>query len=192
MKKFANLFINIGVILLCVAFIVLAFNIFQSYRAVENSNSVITQMEEKINLLKNDEAIGESSDTTDLIIDGNKYIGYISITSLDLKLPVMENWDYNKLKISPCRYYGSPQQENLVIMAHNYSGHFGKISQLSVDDEIVFTDESGNTNRYLVTAKDILSPYSTEDVIESGSPLVLFTCTYGGQNRVAIYCDKKS
>ncbi len=60
-------------------------------------------------------------------IDGNYYIGVLTIPSLDLSLPVMEDWDDEKLKISPCRYAGSLYQKNLVIAGHNYQRHFNGI-----------------------------------------------------------------
>ena len=40
-------------------------------------------------------------------IEGNFYIGVLEIPSLELSLPVMADWDYEKMKIAPCHYYGS-------------------------------------------------------------------------------------
>jgi sortase A len=189
-KRFANLIIVLGVVLICLAISLLVYNYLQSYRALENSNNVLSKLEEKINASNQTNETQLSSNTTNLIVDGNEYIGYLSIPSLDLKLPVMENWDYKKLKISPCHYYGSVKGKNLVIMAHNFSGHFGKISKLNVDDSVIFTDLNGTSTEYKVLAKDILDPYSSEEVKNSGYELTLFTCTYGGQNRIAIYCGQ--
>ena len=36
-------------------------------------------------------------------IDGYDYIGYVEAPVLGLKLPVMAEWDYDRLKIAPCR-----------------------------------------------------------------------------------------
>ena len=36
-------------------------------------------------------------------IDGNDYIGTLSIPSLELSLPVMSEWSYPKLRSAPCR-----------------------------------------------------------------------------------------
>ena len=43
-----------------------------------------------------------------------------TLISCGLELPIMSDWDYGRLKIAPCRYYGSVRGENLVLMAHNY------------------------------------------------------------------------
>lgn len=44
---------------------------------------------------------------TEVEIDGYSCIGYLSIPSLDLELPIMADWDDTRLKIAPCRYTGS-------------------------------------------------------------------------------------
>ena len=40
-------------------------------------------------------------------IDGHYYVGYVSLPTLDLELPVMSEWSYPNMKIAPCRYWGS-------------------------------------------------------------------------------------
>ena len=123
-------------------------------------------------------------------IDGHTYIGYLSIPVLELELPIMADWDYPSLRIAPCRYTGTIKGDNLVLMAHNYARHFGKISTLTVGDEVLFTDVDGNTTRYQVVADDILEPQAIEEMTAGLYDLTLFTCTYGGKTRVTVYCDR--
>ena len=103
----------------------------------------------------------------------------------------MSTWSYPQLKLSPCRYTGTLRGEDLVLMAHNYNNHFGRISQLIVGDSVSFTDMDGNTTRYTVVGTDILDPNAVEVVTAGDFDLTLFTCTYGGSNRVTVYCDKE-
>lgn len=127
---------------------------------------------------------------TEVKIDGYDYIGYLSIPVLELELPIMSSWSYRQLKISPCRYNGTLRGEDLVLMAHNYTHHFGTISQLNVGDTLSFTDMDGTVTHYRVAAMDILEPTAV-DVVTSGEfDLTLFTCTYGGKSRVTVYCNK--
>ena len=42
----------------------------------------------------------------------------------------MESWSYPKLKVAPCRYRGSAYLDDLIIAAHNYDRHFGRINTL--------------------------------------------------------------
>lgn len=110
------------------------------------------------------------------------------IPALELELPVMAQWSYPRLKIAPCRYYGSAAENNLVIAAHNYPRHFGGLSKLEKGDEVYFTDMEGTVWRYQVEAVDVLAPEAVEEMTDAEYGLTLFTCTYGGASRVTVRC----
>lgn len=123
-------------------------------------------------------------------IDGNYYIGVLTIPALDLSLPVMEDWDDEKLKISPCRYAGSLYEKNLVIAGHNYQRHFSGIRTLPIGSEIDFTDADGNEFQYTVVASDVMNPEEKDRMLEDGAwDLTLFTCNYGLGTRYAVRCQ---
>ena len=71
-------------------------------------------------------------------------MGVLTIPVLDLELPVLTDWSYEKLKKAPCHYYGSCHEKDFVIAAHNYNAHFGRLSKLQAGDDVMFTDVSGN------------------------------------------------
>ena len=121
-------------------------------------------------------------------VDGLRYVGYLSIPALELELPVMEEWSYPNLKLAPCRYTGTPYQGPMVIAAHNYDRHFGRIKELLPDDLVEFTDVDGNTFQYTVAALEQLEPTQTADMVSTDWDLTLFTCTLGGQYRVTVRC----
>lgn len=122
------------------------------------------------------------------LIDGNEYIGIISIPDIDVVLPVMESWSYPNLKISPCRYNGTAYKEDFVICAHNYEAHFGNLKYLDTGSEIIFTDVDGNEFRYKIVEIETLQPTAIEDMISGDWDLTLFTCTVGGASRVTVRC----
>lgn len=126
---------------------------------------------------------------TEVEIDGNLYIGYLSVPSHGLELPVMSQWDYAKLKIAPCRYSGTTMEENLVVVAHNYHSHFGLLNQLQLGDEVLFTEMDGTVTAYQVAAVDVVAPVAVEEVTSGAFDLALVTCTYGGKSRLVVYCD---
>lgn len=125
-----------------------------------------------------------------IVIDGHEFVGYLSIPKFNLELPIMAETNDAKLKIAPCRFYGSPMANNLVIGAHNYSRHFGKIGDLNPDDEIFFTDTDGNTYKYVVVSIEILQPNDVDILTNAEYNLTLYTCTYGGRTRVTVRCDR--
>ncbi len=132
----------------------------------------------------------EDKQMTEVEIDGNLYIGYLSVPAVEIDLPVMSTWSYPKLKIAPCRYTGSVRGEDLVLMAHNYTGHFKSLSKMEIGDDVYFMDMDGNEIHYAVVGKDILEATAVEEMTAGDFDLTLFSCTYGGSARITIYCDR--
>lgn len=194
-----------GVLLLLGSLVLYLINQQQSADAEDAAQLLVSQMVQQ--LLESDET-GRDADTmpelqipvellteedkkmTEVEIDGHLYIGYIHFPTLNRNLPVMSDWSYPQLKIAPCRYTGSVRGEDLVIMAHNYQSHFGRLSKLQIGDSVLFVDMDGKTITYEVVGKDILAPTAVEEMTSGEFDLTLFTCTYGGANRVTVYCDR--
>ena len=124
-----------------------------------------------------------------LEVDGHRYIGTVSIPVIDVALLVQEDWSLAQLKNSPCRYMGSPYQGDLIICAHNYTTHFGRLKNLLPGDEVIFTDVEGNEFRYAVVKLEILAGTAVEEMESGAWDMTLFTCTLGGQMRVTVRCD---
>lgn len=123
-------------------------------------------------------------------INGYAYVGYVEIPVLELKLPVLSDWDYNRLQIAPCRQHGSSRTDDLVIAAHNYRTHFGRLKELSEGDTVIFTDMDGIVNTYTIAKIDTIDPYDVDCVLNSEFDLVLYTCTVGGKTRVTVFCNR--
>lgn len=123
-------------------------------------------------------------------LDGHFYIGYLAIPDLGLELPIMTDWSYPQLKIAPCRYMGTVKGNDLVLLAHNYNKHFGKLKNLTTGALVTFTDVDGETTQYEVVSLVTLQPTDVEKVTTNDYDLTLFTCTYGGRTRVTVYCDR--
>ncbi|MBQ7920166.1 MAG: sortase [Lachnospiraceae bacterium] len=121
-------------------------------------------------------------------IEDEACIGVISIPAIDISLPVNKDCSVDSLKKMPCRYVGDVQQSFMVIAAHNYDKHFGNISLLAAGDEVKFTDVEGQEYCFEVKEVEILGAYDVEEMVTGDWDLTLFTCTYGGQNRVTVRC----
>ena len=48
----------------------------------------------------------------------------------------------------------------------------------------------GVTSHYLVSAVDAVPPTAVEEVCSGQFDLALVTCTYGGETRLVVYCDR--
>lgn len=126
-----------------------------------------------------------------ITMDGNEYIGFLAIPALELELPVMAQWSYPRLQIAPCRESGGTASDDLVIAAHNFDSHFGRLRQLQPGDLVTFTEVDGFLNSYRAETCLILQPEQVEQVLLSGYDLVLYTCTKGGATRVVLYCNRE-
>ena len=110
--------------------------------------------------------------------------------ALELELPVISQWDYPALKVAPCRYSGSLYQDNLIICAHNYASHFGKLKELQPGDTVLFTDMDEHVVTFQVVERETLNPMDAEGMEAGDWDLTLFTCTIGGQTRVTIRLER--
>ena len=206
-SKIGIVCIVLGAVLLAGALGLMLFNLHQDTAARNAAVDILSRLVEQIRGNTPDEPADvipdlelqvppelltdEDKKMTEVEIDGYAYIGYLSVPTLDLELPIMSSWSYAQLRIAPCRYSGTLRGEDLVLMAHNYNTHFGRISQLSVGDSLSFTDMDGETTRYRVVATDVLDPTAVEAMTSGDFDLTLFTCTYSGANRVTVYCNKE-
>lgn len=179
-----------GVVLLLAAVGLYVYNRWEDTQAGEEAKQVAQELEKKVEETVPDSEELLSPELPVVEINGYEYVGYVSIPAIGIDLPVMSEWSYPKLKISPCRQFGSSRTDDLVIAAHNYETHFGKIGTLSASDSVIFTDMDGIENRYVVEKVEILDPTEVDAVQNSGYPLVLYTCTYGGQTRIVVFCSR--
>ena len=183
--------IVLGVVLLLAAGGLYAYNRYEDAHAGAEAQTVVADLQQKVETPEPEAESGPLDPELPVVeIDGNEYVGEISIPAIGIDLPVMSEWSYPKLKISPCRQFGSSRTDDLVIAAHNYESHFGKIGTLALGDEVRFTDMDGIENHYTVSAIEVHDPTDVEAVEHSGHDLVLYTCTYGGKTRIVVFCDR--
>lgn len=116
-------------------------------------------------------------------------VGILCVPSLGLELPILQDWSYDLLQISPCRYSGSVEEGNLILLGHNYKRHFTPLKQLEAGDRIEFCDVNGTVYTYEVTATEILQPTEVERLTATDCELTLFTCTNGGYSRFVVRCQ---
>lgn len=123
-------------------------------------------------------------------VDGTEYIGYLQLPSISLELPVIGAWSDAASKLAPCRYAGTAYTGNFVIAGHNYKGHFRALKELQPGDLVVFTDMDGYPFSYEVVASEKLSSQAVDEMLDASWDLTLFTCTAGGENRLAVRCER--
>ena len=197
-QKIGRLCMVLGALLILAAAALLAYNKWDASRADKASQEVLGELEQTLNAAIEEKAKSDTValqpelDPTQVMtvteLNGWDYIGYLSIPSIGLELPVMSQWSYAGLKIAPGRYSGSTYADNMVVCAHNYAKHFSPIKWLTEGAQVYFTDMAGTRTLYIVEWQERLRPGDTEALSEPG--LTLLTCTPGGRSRVAVRCRR--
>ena len=206
-KKTGIAIVTAGAVLILSALLLLLYNRYEDANAGQEAESLLASVEAAISAQAMDTTAATVPNRPDasevpaptpldpempvVMLDGYEYVGYVEIPTLGLKLPVMSEWDYTRLKVAPCRQFGSSRTDDLVIAAHNYESHFGHLKDLSVGDTVTFTDMDGIVNTYCVEKIETLNPNEVDAVQNSGYDLVLYTCTKGGKTRVTVFCDRE-
>ncbi|MCD8365299.1 MAG: sortase [Clostridiales bacterium] len=203
-RKIGIALIAAGTALVVAALSLYAFQLWKEKEAGDAADDALLQVKAEIGAVENndtdrdagtDAEMASEAETEELpvvTVDGWDYIGYLSVPSLGLELPVMSEWSYEGLDIAPGRFSGSLATNNLVIAGHNYRRHFSSLKSLSAGDLIVFTDMAGNAYYYEVSRLETLQPAQVEEmeglVGDDDWDMTLFTCTSGGTARCAIRC----
>ena len=197
-KKTGIAIVAVGAALILSALLLLLYNRYEDAHAGQEAESLLASVEEAISAQTMDVPTAAAPSPTPLdpempvvMLDGYEYVGYVEIPALGLKLPVMSEWDYTRLRVAPCRQFGSSRTDDLVIAAHNYENHFGRLKELSKGDTVIFTDMEGLVNTYCVEKIETLAPDEVDAVQNSGYDLVLYTCTKGGKTRVTVFCNRE-
>ena len=220
MRKKGAVLIAMGLLLLAAALLLTVYNIWDGHRADQAARQTYQALSALISAGEETPApqapagesqpAGEPQPTTEptgeteptqpsfyahremptLELNGYRYIGTLEVEDMELSLPVMEEWDYDRLRISPCRFAGNVYDDDLVICAHNYPNHFAPLKFAPLGTQVQFTDAEGTVFRYAVTSIDTVGPNDVETMLHGDWDLTLFTCNTNGQTRCAIRCQR--
>ena len=106
------------------------------------------------------------------------------ITAASSNVTLEPGW----IKIAPGRYKGSVYKRNIIIAGHNYRSHFSRLKTMDIGSKIWFIDVEGNRFEYKVSDIEIIKGTDVKQMEKGKWDMTLFTCTYGGQNRMALRC----
>ena len=201
---FGNILIILGLLLIAASIGLTVYNLWDADRAAQESNAIADILIKEIgdDFVDGITVLPYTDANTPMptkMIDGYEYIGILEIPSESLTLPVMSKWDYDRLKIAPCRFTGSYYSNDLVICGHNYSKHFSPIKWMDIGEDIYFINVEGLTIHYIVVNRETLQPTDVDLMVDNKNnnkestmdwDMTLFTCNIGGQTRCAVRCSR--
>lgn len=177
--------IGVGAALLLGALLLL---VRTSYGEARASSSAAEALEELVPQVGG--GVAEGRDMATVQAGERSYVGILEMPTLGLELPVMARWSDELLRDGPCRYYGTADDDNLVVAGFNYDAHFGRLTELSPGDEVILVEMSGTVDVYEVVEVVSLDPSAVEEMTSSGYALTLFTRSYDDSSCVTVRCDR--
>lgn len=187
-NKVGHICTVIGILLILAALAIWNYNEWDADRADYTAQTLLTEVTAQQTRTKPQTA--ETADSESKKSD--RFLGTLSLPTLNLELPVYATYDDSLMKDTVCRYAGGVDTENLVIAGHNYKRHFGKLTNLRIGDEVALTTMDGTTYRYQVEQVETLDSTAIDEMTAGDYPLTLFTCDYSGQARIAVCCQQTS
>ena len=192
-KRHNWIFVLLGVLCLAAALGLAIFNVYEDRQAGQHADMLLGELQKAVKEAPDEEGDPAYIANPDMELpivtyEGRDGVGILLIPSLGLELPVIDNFNYANLRWAPCRYVGTPYKNDLVICAHNYDRHFGRLDELNAGDDVIFIDLDGHVFTYKVGLIETVGGYEVEKMIDSEWDLSLFTCTYSGRARVTVRC----
>lgn len=200
-RKIGRLCMMLGAVLILCAAGLLGYNRWDAARAEKASQEVLGELEQTMQKTITEHrqenetpqpVLDPAQEMTTVEVEGQDYIGVLSIPAARLELPVMAQWSYAGLKVAPGRYSGTTYADDLVLCGHNYAKHFSPIKWLAIGSPVYFTDADGLRWSYEVESVETLHPTQIEEMTTATETdnwdLTLFTCTSGGNARYAVRC----
>ena len=177
-----------GICVLAVAVILLITSIYNMQSSERLTASYVSTIETLIPEPQG-AALAENAENEmpALSIDGKDFIGLLEMPSHNSVVPVGAQW--KKSNKYPCRFSGSVYEGSIQIGATTQKGQYDFYREISVGDEVYFTDMSGN--RYGYTVKDIRNEKHAdlEALNREESNLTLFIKNMYGFEYIIVYCD---
>ena len=186
-----NIYFYFGGVCIFIALIFLTHNVTEDYEVDESTKKIVSELKESVENDSNQQNRYIDNPKMEMPIkqiNGYDYIGYLRIEKLSLDLPIMSEWSYPLIRISPARFKGSIYENNMIILAHNYKAHFGYLYKLDRGDMVEFVDMDNNHFIYKVEEVEKINGDKMEELLSGVWDLTLFTCTLGGKSRVVVRC----
>ena len=122
-----------------------------------------------------------------LSLDGTDFAGVIEMPRFSSLLPVCANW--GNLTKTPSVFDGSIYDGTLKIGATTQEGQYDFYREISVGDEVFFTDMEGNRYRYEITSLRYEKHADAESLVKEDAALTLFIKNIHAFEYLIVFCN---
>lgn len=107
-------------------------------------------------------------------IYSRNYIGLLEVPKRNAKVPICAEWDKQKVAFVPCLLKGSVYDGSIIIGGADCEGQFDFLDEIEIDEQVLFTDVTGQEFSYKVVSVKHSNTAETEILESEKSDLTLF------------------
>ena len=122
-----------------------------------------------------------------LSVDNVDFAGIIEMSGYDASFPVCDDW--GSVTEFPCRFSGSIYDRSIIIGATSQKGQFDFYRDISVGDDLSFTDMEGNCFSYAVKSLRYEKNADRDAMTREDADLTLFIKNTYGFEYLIVFCD---
>ena len=124
-----------------------------------------------------------------LQIADTDYVCLLEIPSLELCLPIKNQWQPGLLTTQPGKFWGSIYDGTLILGGGNHKGSFDFCTQLDLGDQILVTDMQGTQFRCSVAQIIRSNSADFQKLSDEAYPLTLFVREQYEARYIIVRCD---
>lgn len=179
MRNRRTIFRMLGILCFALALVITVFFLKEDREAQKESAKLLEQFQEEI----------EQTTETSTKEETEHILAVLEIPKLKRSLPVWNTYSEEQLKKTVCRYgEESVKQDQMIIAGHSYKSHFSKLGTLEKGDRISLYYADQKEENYVVSEVTQIDGNDVEGLFSGEWNLTLFTCNFGGEQRVVIRC----
>lgn len=123
--------------------------------------------------------------------DENPVDGMLGLPDLGIELPILTEYKVENLRITGCIFYGTggDHPDQMVVAAHNYKNHFGRVDELEVGATVTWCS-TGNWVKtdYRISEIVEIDADAPEDLLKGDWDITLLTCNFDNSKRILVRC----
>ena len=189
-KRSFPLLLVLGIVLVAVSLSLVAFSLIRGRIGANVCRTVVAKMQQ---LLPERQSGGvglyENATMPVLQIDGVDYAALLEIPSMQVALPVANEWNPRRLSAAPARFCGSVYDRSLVIGGTDSSNQFAFCSKIEDGTQVTVTDMTGASFTYEVTAVDRAKKAEKAWLANESFDLTLYCRDTYSMEYVAVRCS---
>ena len=179
----------LGICLVTLSLLWLGVSQFRLYKGANTSQQILSQIE---NILP-EYTHGTPEFYSDpampvLSLDGTDYVAVLDIPAFGITLPVQDQWQSNRLSLTPARFSGSAYDSTLVIGGADHSRQFGFCDEIENGAFVTVTDMTGAQFNYTVAKVDRAKHAEIEWLVDKNYHLTLFYRDAFSTEYLAVRC----